>query len=140
MRRRRKRRWRRRGRSWRIKKKEKVERKENGKEKVTKFSLYITFLISHFFIIFFFVIPYYHHYLFSQILSPLHLLLPFVSSFLFINYCSLGQKKKNCYVALTRPTVTCFINRVGFYSLSLMSDLGEEFAKICIHWLKKALA
>ena len=30
-------------------------------------------------------------------------------------------------------------NRVGFFFF-FMSDLGEEFAKICIHWLKKALA
>ena len=27
-----------------------------------------------------------------------------------------------------------------FFFFFLMSDLGEEFAKICIQWLKKALA
>ena len=65
------------GRSWRIKK-EKVERKENGKEKGDKILLkYITFLISHFFI--------FHLHTFSLIsslsrFSPLHLLL-FVSSY-----------------------------------------------------------
>ena len=38
------------GRSWRIKEEEKVERKENGKEKGDKILLkYITFLTSHFF-------------------------------------------------------------------------------------------
>ena len=33
-------------------------------------------------------------------------------------------------------------NRVGFFFFFFffMSDLGEEFAKICIQWLKKALA
>ena len=32
-------------------------------------------------------------------------------------------------------------NRVGFFFFLVveMSDLGEEFAKICIQWLKKAL-
>ena len=30
-------------------------------------------------------------------------------------------------------------NRVVFFLLLKMSDLGEEFAKICIQWLKKAL-
>ena len=47
---------------------------------------------------------------------------------------------KYCYVALSRPTVKCEKNRVGFFFiLFFMSDLGEEFAKICIQWLKKAL-
>ena len=50
------------------------------------------------------------------------------------------------YVALSRPTVKC--EKTGsvfvlfcFVLLLLlkMSDLGEEFAKICIQWLKKAL-
>ena len=50
-------------------------------------------------------------------------------------------KKKKCYVALSRPTVKCEKNRVGFFFFFFfMSDLGEEFAKICIQWLKKALA
>ena len=54
----------------------------------------------------------------------------------------LGQKK-NCYVALSRPTVKC--EKTGsvfffFFFFFFMSDLGEEFAKICIQWLKKALA
>ena len=31
-------------------------------------------------------------------------------------------------------------NRVGFFLIFFMSDLGEEFAKMCIQWLKKALA
>ena len=33
-------------------------------------------------------------------------------------------------------------NRVGvcLFVCFFMSDLGEEFAKICIQWLKKALA
>ena len=30
--------------------------------------------------------------------------------------------------------------RFFFFFFFLMSDLGEEFAKICIQWLKKALA
>ena len=51
-------------------------------------------------------------------------------------------KKKNCYVALSRPTVKC--EKTGsvffFFFFFFMSDLGEEFAKICIQWLKKALA
>ena len=49
-------------------------------------------------------------------------------------------KKKNCYVALSRPTVKC--EKTGsffFFFFFFMSDLGEEFAKICIQWLKKAL-
>ena len=49
-------------------------------------------------------------------------------------------KKKKFYVALIRPTVKCEKNRVCFfYFIFFMSDLGEEFAKICIQWLKKAL-
>ena len=47
-------------------------------------------------------------------------------------------KKKNCYVALSRPTVKC--EKTGSDFFFFMSDLGEEFAKICIQWLKKALA
>ena len=50
-------------------------------------------------------------------------------------------KKKNCYVALSRPTVKC--KKTGsffFFFFFFMSDLAEEFAKICIQWLKKALA
>ena len=55
---------------------------------------------------------------------------------------SLGQKKKNVYVALSRPTVKCEKTGSGFFFFFFffMSDLGEEFAKICIQWLKKALA
>ena len=51
-------------------------------------------------------------------------------------------KKKKCYVALSRPTVKCEKTGSGFffYFFFLMSDLGEEFATICIQWLKKALA
>ena len=57
---------------------------------------------------------------------------------------ALGQKKKNCYVALSRPTVKCEKTGSGFFGFFLvcllkMSDLGEEFAQICIQWLKKAL-
>ena len=65
--------------------------------------------------------------------------------FIFQRYLilRLGQKK-NCYVALSRPTVKCEKTGSGFFFFffffSLMSDLGEEFAKICIQWLKKALA
>ena len=51
-----------------------------------------------------------------------------------------------CYVALSRPTVKCEKTGSGFfffffffYIIFLMSDLGKEFAKICIQWLKKAL-
>ena len=44
--------------------------------------------------------------------------------------------KKNCYVALSRPTVKC--EKTGSFFF-FMSDLGEEFAKICIQWPKKAL-
>ena len=51
----------------------------------------------------------------------------------------LGQKK-NVYVALSRPTVKCEKTGSFFFFFFLMSDLGEEFAKICIQWLKKALA
>ena len=45
------------------------------------------------------------------------------------------------YVALSRPTVKCEKTGSGFFFLLLlkMSDLGEEFAKICIQWPKKAL-
>ena len=49
-------------------------------------------------------------------------------------------KKKNCYVALSRPTVKCEKTGSFFFFFFFMSDLGEEFAKICIQWLKKALA
>ena len=48
--------------------------------------------------------------------------------------------KKNCYVALSRPTVKC--EKTGsffFLFFFFMSHLGEEFAQICIQWLKKAL-
>ena len=43
-------------------------------------------------------------------------------------------KKKNCYVALSRPTVKCEKTGSGFFFFFFffMSDLGEEFAKICI--------
>ena len=48
-----------------------------------------------------------------------------------------------CYVALSRPTVKCEKTGSVFFFFFLlllkMSDLGEEFAKICIQWLKKAL-
>ena len=47
--------------------------------------------------------------------------------------------KKNGYVALSRPTVKCEKTGSGFFYLFFMSDLGEEFAKICIQWPKKAL-
>ena len=47
------------------------------------------------------------------------------------------QKKKNCYVALSRPTIKCEKTGSGFFFF--MSDLGEEFAKICIFSLKKHL-
>ena len=50
-------------------------------------------------------------------------------------------KKKKIYVALSRPTVKCEKTGSGFFFFFFfMSDLGEEFAKICIQWLKKALA
>ena len=52
---------------------------------------------------------------------------------------TLGQKKKNCYVALSRPTVKCEKTGSGFFFLLLMSDLGEEFAKIVFNGLKKHL-
>ena len=50
-------------------------------------------------------------------------------------------KKKNCYVAISRPTVKCEKTGSAFFFLLFlkMSDLGEEFAKICIQWPKKAL-
>ena len=56
---------------------------------------------------------------------------------------SYKAKKKNVYVALSRPTVKCEKTGSGFFFFFFfffMSDLGEEFAKICIQWLKKALA
>ena len=55
---------------------------------------------------------------------------------------NIRQKKKKCYVALSRPTVKCEKTGSGFFFFFFffMSDLGEEFAKICIQWLKKALA
>ena len=57
---------------------------------------------------------------------------------------SFKAKKKNVYVALSRPTVKCEKTGSGFFFFFFffffMSDLGEEFAKICIEWLKKALA
>ena len=49
------------------------------------------------------------------------------------------KAKKNCYVALIRPTVKCEKTGSGFFFFFLMSDLGEEFAKNVIQWLKKAL-
>ena len=53
-------------------------------------------------------------------------------------------KKKKCYVALSRPTVKCEKTGSGFlfffFLFFFMSDLGEEFAKFFIQWLKKALA
>ena len=52
----------------------------------------------------------------------------------------LGQKKKLlcCPLPTDRKMRK---NRVGFFFFFFffMSDLGEEFAKICIQWLKKAL-
>ena len=52
---------------------------------------------------------------------------------------SLHGQKKNCYVALSR-TVKCEkTGWVFFFFFLYMSDLGEECAKICIQWLKKAL-
>ena len=49
-------------------------------------------------------------------------------------------KQKKNYVALSRPTVKCEKTGSFFFLLLLkMSDLGEEFAKICIQWPKKAL-
>ena len=55
---------------------------------------------------------------------------------------SVRPPPKNCYVALSRPTVKCEKTGSGFFFFFFffMSDLGEEFAKICIQWLKKALA
>ena len=59
-------------------------------------------------------------------------------------HCCLSShqaKKKNCYVALSRPTVKCEKTGSGFFFFFFFffwSDLGEEFAKICIQWLKKA--
>ena len=48
-----------------------------------------------------------------------------------------------CYVALSRPTVKCektgLVFFIYLFFFFFMSDLGEEFAKICIQWLKKAL-
>ena len=50
------------------------------------------------------------------------------------------RPKKNCYVALSRPTVKCEkTGSVFFFFFFFLSDLGEEFARICIQWLKKAL-
>ena len=52
----------------------------------------------------------------------------------------LGQKKKLlcCPLPTDRKMRK---NRVAFFFFFFfMSDLGEEFAKICIQWLKKALA
>ena len=52
------------------------------------------------------------------------------------------RSKKFCYVAVSRPTVKCENTGSGFFFFFFffMLDLGEEFAKICIQWLKKALA
>ena len=44
-----------------------------------------------------------------------------------------------CYVALSRPTVKCEKTGSVFFFFFFISDLGEEFAKIFIQWLKKAL-
>ena len=55
---------------------------------------------------------------------------------------SFRPPKKICYVALSRPTVKCEKTGSGSYFflfIFFMSDLGEEFAKICIQWLKKHL-
>ena len=55
-----------------------------------------------------------------------------------------AKKKKLCCPLPTDRKMRK--NRVGFFFIYLffffflMSDLGEEFAKICIQWLKKALA
>ena len=51
---------------------------------------------------------------------------------------SLGQIFFFGYVALSRPTVKCEKTGSVFFFF-LMSDLAEEFAKICIQWPKKAL-
>ena len=51
------------------------------------------------------------------------------------------KKKMLCCPLLTGRKMRK--NRVGFFFFFFfffMSDLGEEFAKICIQWLKKALA
>ena len=61
---------------------------------------------------------------------------------LSINLTNIRPKKKKVYVALSRPTVKCEKTGSGFFFFFFffMSDLGEEFAKSCIQWLKKALA
>ena len=52
--------------------------------------------------------------------------------------CKAPPPQKKIYVALFRPTVKC--EKTGFFFFFFfMSDLGEEFAKICIQWLKNAL-
>ena len=53
-------------------------------------------------------------------------------------------KKKEVYIALSRPTVKCEKTGSGFLFLFFFcwwkcQILGDEFAKICIQWLKKAL-
>ena len=72
----------------------------------------------------------------SSIIVPDHILM--WSSAQWVNKSFVRPKKKN-YVALSRPTVKCEKTGSGFFFF-FMSDLGEEFAKICIQWLKKALA
>ena len=51
-------------------------------------------------------------------------------------------KKKKCLCCPLPTDRKMRKNRVGFFFFFFffMSDLGEEFAKICIQWLKKALA
>ena len=58
---------------------------------------------------------------------------------------ALGQKKKKMLCCPLPTDRKMRKNRVGFFFFFFffvveMSDLGEEFAKICIQWLKKALA
>ena len=62
-----------------------------------------------------------------------------ISPFYHWHYHYSKAKKKNCYVALSRPTVKCEKTGSGFFFFFFMSDLGEEFAKNFIQWLKKAL-
>ena len=51
-----------------------------------------------------------------------------------------AKKKKLLCCPSPRPTVNAKKQGQFFFFFFFMSDLGEEFAKICIQWLKKALA
>ena len=78
--------------------------------------------------------PLQFHWQFNSLFNTIHYF-----NLILINTYTLGQKKK-CLCCPLPTDRKMRKNRVGFFFFFFfMSDLGEEFAKSCIQWLKKAL-